>query len=447
MNLIGNSLKYTQQGHIYVSLQFRDHRKTGCSVAELKIMDTGQGISEEYLKHRLYTPFAQENNLSVGAGLGLSLVQQMVSTLQGEIKVHSEVGTGTEIVVRVPLTATNPSPEDQTPLEQDQYLQDMVKDKSFSFSGFDERPSIYEQPTGIAHPHSTALLKMKESVYATMIDWYGMRPGSVTADVCVVEELHLQCNLSTFDHGDRNLLVVGINGRGTTTDRIQHANFVYLLPPVGPVRMGHALKALFEARTEMMAADNLPTSHTASSELRDPVHESYFTADSKNSASTSPNMSSVNPIVHSLIPQNGELESSKEAILLVDDNEINLRILIACISRLKQQNIGYLTATNGQDALEKYIAASEAGTRIALIFMDISMPVMDGFASTREIRAFEKKSGMKRRLRSRIVALTGLASAQAQHEIESCGFDLYLRKPVNLKTVREILSNEKISSE
>ena len=447
MNLIGNSLKYTQQGHINVSLQFRDHPKTGHSVAELKIIDTGQGISEEYLKHRLYTPFAQENNLSVGAGLGLSLVQQMVSTLQGEIKVHSEVGTGTEIVVRVPLTAAKPSAEDQTLPEQDQYLQGIAKNNTFSISGFDERPSIYEQPTGIAHPHSTALLKMKESVHATMIDWYGMQPGSVNADVCVVEELHLERNLNTFDHREKNLLVVGINGRGTTTDRIQHANFVYLLPPVGPIRMGHALKALFETRTKIVAADDLPTSHTTSPELCNAVHGSSFTQDSENSVGTSPNTSSADTIVHSSTLQNGAPELSKEAILLVDDNEINLRILIACISRLKQQNIEYLTATNGQDALEKYIAATEAGTKISVIFMDISMPIMDGFASTREIRAFEKRSGMKRSLRSRIVALTGLASAEAQHEIESCGFDLYLRKPVNLKTVREILTNEKISGE
>ncbi|KAJ9650642.1 hypothetical protein H2198_010064, partial [Neophaeococcomyces mojaviensis] len=158
MNLIGNSLKYTQQGHISVTLSFRDHAKSSKKcIAELKVTDTGQGISEEYLKHRLYTPFAQENNLSVGAGLGLSLVNQIVSSLRGNIQIHSEVGTGTEISISIPLEISEDLTENRIPAEvYDEELLELAKERTFEFRGFANWPSIHEPPTGIPDPRAKA---------------------------------------------------------------------------------------------------------------------------------------------------------------------------------------------------------------------------------------------------------------------------------------------------
>lgn len=135
----------------------------------------------------------------------------------------------------------------------------------------------------------------------------------------------------------------------------------------------------------------------------------------------------------------------EEAILLVDDNEINLRILVTCIKRLKLKDVTLLTTSNGREALDKFIAATNANIYISIIFMDISMSIMDGFRSTREIPAFERErggggGGVAGAKRSQIVALTGLASAEAVKEVEASGFDSYLRKPVNLGTIREVLA-------
>ena len=106
MNLLGNSLKYTVKGFIRVSLTQDPagsrHLKTGRMV-RLVVQDTGQGISEDYLQHKLYRPFAQENELAAGTGLGLSLVKSIVSQLRGKIQVESELGTGTTFTVTLPL--------------------------------------------------------------------------------------------------------------------------------------------------------------------------------------------------------------------------------------------------------------------------------------------------------------------------------------------------------
>jgi signal transduction histidine kinase len=61
----------------------------------LTITDTGKGISSDFIRSKLFTPFAQENSLSSGTGLGLSIVRSIVALLEGEIAIKSELGRGT----------------------------------------------------------------------------------------------------------------------------------------------------------------------------------------------------------------------------------------------------------------------------------------------------------------------------------------------------------------
>lgn len=68
------------------------------------------------------------------------------------------------------------------------------------------------------------------------------------------------------------------------------------------------------------------------------------------------------------------------------------------------------------------------------------MPVMNGFAATREIRSHEQAT---QRTPTRVVALTGLGSAASQQEALASGVDLYLVKPVSLNEVRKLLTGER----
>jgi len=104
MNLLGNALKYTSQGYVRVTLETKEMEdlqvpSTGeCmprAMVTLIVTDTGKGISSDFLRSKLFTPFAQENSLSSGTGLGLSIVRSIVNLLEGEITIDSEVGRGT----------------------------------------------------------------------------------------------------------------------------------------------------------------------------------------------------------------------------------------------------------------------------------------------------------------------------------------------------------------
>jgi CheY-like chemotaxis protein len=129
-------------------------------------------------------------------------------------------------------------------------------------------------------------------------------------------------------------------------------------------------------------------------------------------------------------------------VLLVDDNAINLKLLVVFA---KRQNLRYEEATNGLEALETFKSEAQSSdsappTRpFDFVLMDLSMPVMDGLTSTRQIRQFETKMGLKR---SCIVALTGLASAQDQKDAQDAGVDMYLVKPVKFADIKRVFGGK-----
>ncbi len=98
-NLIGNALKFTDQGRVQVSLQTR-----GEGALELQIQDTGPGIPAEEQAH-LFERFYQGRHQKQGSGLGLDLCRHIVSAHQGQIGVHSRSGEGATFTVSLPQAA------------------------------------------------------------------------------------------------------------------------------------------------------------------------------------------------------------------------------------------------------------------------------------------------------------------------------------------------------
>lgn len=131
MNLFGNALKYTMSGAIWVMLkqEIVGTRSKAESMVKLTVKDTGQGIGEDYLRHNLFRPFAQENDLISGTGLGLSIVKRIVSQLRGKISVESQVGIGTTVTARLPLERPSGESRTLTTLsEDDEEFMDQLKE-------------------------------------------------------------------------------------------------------------------------------------------------------------------------------------------------------------------------------------------------------------------------------------------------------------------------------
>lgn len=105
MNLVGNSLRFTNQGFVEIRMgQEPLHgRHSNARLVVITVTDTGRGIGHEFLKHHLFKPFAQEDTLGAGAGLGLSLVKNITTSLRGSITAKSEPGEGCTMTVKLPL--------------------------------------------------------------------------------------------------------------------------------------------------------------------------------------------------------------------------------------------------------------------------------------------------------------------------------------------------------
>jgi hypothetical protein len=103
MNLFGNAVKYTESGHVHISLRSApsaDGSESDRNII-LTMTDTGCGMSPQFLANQAFQPFAQENPLSSGTGLGLSIVRQIIETVGGKIQVTSDLTQGTEVQIKL----------------------------------------------------------------------------------------------------------------------------------------------------------------------------------------------------------------------------------------------------------------------------------------------------------------------------------------------------------
>ncbi|PGH06239.1 hypothetical protein AJ80_08208 [Polytolypa hystricis UAMH7299] len=125
-------------------------------------------------------------------------------------------------------------------------------------------------------------------------------------------------------------------------------------------------------------------------------------------------------------------EKQRPLLLLVDDNNINLKLLSTFA---KKNSYEYDAAENGLVALQAFQNAPKPHD---IVFMDISMPVMDGIEATRAMRKLEHERQQKPAM---IIALTGLGSASFQQEAFSNGINIFLTKPISFDNLRKILND------
>ena len=114
MNLLGNSLKYTEESSISMSLE-RDKSRLEPEDSHIHaviiVSDTGKGVSEDFVNNHAFTAFCQENSLSSRTGLGLSVIRQIIDGLGGEIDMQSQKSVGTEVEIWLSLQISHTKPE------------------------------------------------------------------------------------------------------------------------------------------------------------------------------------------------------------------------------------------------------------------------------------------------------------------------------------------------
>ncbi|KAK4067900.1 hypothetical protein Trihar35433_6460 [Trichoderma harzianum] len=422
MNIFGNALKHTKRGTITVSLTQEMVRLRGRKkerVVRFTVQDTGKGIGPDFLKHGLFRPFSQEDPLSPGAGLGLSLVQQITSHLQGDVSIRSELGVGTTACVTLPLEQL-PRPVEVAPTISDE------EDKAFKEQVADLK--------GLRVRVIMANSDWQTAIVNTCREWLHMEIIPNTRDTNVTPDLVL------WSHMDMARLSEDFESFDKTPNVVVCSNALQAY------RQSHMFKkaaspAIFEFISQPSTSFDSNGGHEAKRAKKNAKYDffcsyrgSIWTSDgsfiSTSSQTETPPKSPEESLVRRDKPQAPQI-----SFLLVDDNYINLRVLS---TYMKKRNIGFQEAKNGKEAVDYFLAHPGA---YACILMDISMPVMDGFEATRQIRAHEAQMGLTP---VPIIALSGLATEDAQQEAFGSGMDVFLTKPVKLGALGNLLESHGI---
>jgi CheY-like chemotaxis protein len=450
MNIFGNSLKYTHSGRIDIKLN-TVQKPSGKHVV-FCVKDTGIGMDKEYQKYKLFQPFAQENALSAGTGLGLCIVQQIVQQLGGTVEVQSERGIGTMISVEVPLPKLSSTGETQPPTSTIRQLQGLelgfIKPQTLS--------SSEDEPFGAAKALQDYHDILQLSVTKIATDWakmtvkHGQDPNHIKADLYIIDDSISSEQTSQTITSIHPPLVLS----SAASPRVKGALTIKL--PLGPRKLANALVNALNSPSPQIAEESFTQVHSddgsyttmvnavsplASNSTTPDESKATFINPTENIRTPSPSPGqvpkSVSPYPLERSPASLISPSTQSPaphhVLLVDDNAINLKILITLVKRI---GCTYLAACNGLEAVQLFKASSVAQP-FTFVFMDISMPVMDGFTATREIRAHELELGVSKRVQ--VIALTGLGSSESEKKAFDCGMDMFLTKPVSLANLKKLL--------
>ncbi|PSN73579.1 putative histidine kinase HHK4p [Corynespora cassiicola Philippines] len=472
MNLFGNSLKYTPAGYIKVKLQVVPSADEPEDVSEFRVIitDSGIGMSEDYVNHRLFHSFAQENPLSQGTGLGLSIVKQLVDSLGGDIEVRSEKGRGTKFTVYCPLKTSIMSPAVCASIPERELLavNKRTEGMRVSFVGFEDEDEYFPVKS-LKNKNATMLtLKALDNMCS---DWFGMEgrkhePGD-RPDIFVSTEsgakwLREQHSKHPDTASTAPVVVVcqgAASAQSTTAITVPGQVFECIVQPCGPHKFARALTSCLDRHSSRVLAHAVETDTTLSKvstlslkENTPPISPNSLatvlepTRPPISSTLSAPEVRSVNssPVKKLRTPPHRALNC-----LAVDDNPINLRLLRTFVEKLGHRHV---LAKNGLEALNTYkdscvLPHSHNSTptppvspaitpHIDVILMDINMPEMDGLEATRQIRSYERDHDLPP---VTIIALTGVASSEAQQEAHVSGVNLFLIKPVRLADLEVVL--------
>lgn len=338
MNLLGNSLKYTKSGLIEIALTPVVDPNRIASIIDsvnIHVKDTGQGISKDYMQHHLFHPFEQENAMSRGVGLGLSLVQQIVESLKGKVNISTEVGVGTDVMITIPLLPSKPittllSPADNG-LPKLQYEGCVL-----CLLAFNLYPSLETNPSGILCNESKAAIRLKSAFTDHAENWFGFKVifaqdtrSIPSADIYAVHEDHLHTLKLDENDGMKSfpglkgspLLVLG-SALITKKQFKRSSSLRYLSQPYGPQQMNKAFRICFKndkkhipdslSRFELKS-DKVQTISVADKTLT--KYEQYGVRPSVDAEKSLAVVEEVS-IVPLTVPR----------LLLVDDNDINLKV-------------------------------------------------------------------------------------------------------------------------
>ena len=381
VNIIGNAVKYTQEGgHIHLSLSQRREARPGVWL-EFICRDNGMGMSEDFLQ-RIFLPFERVRNDRVskieGTGLGMSIVKNLIDQMGGNIRVESREGEGSTFILSVPLP-TNPGAREPSLPQGGTVLVAGAR------RGGTEQAAAFLRDAGL---EAVCRGSGQEAVtWLTEAKYENRMPCALLLG----QELHDMFPLDLAAHvrqlAGRDFPILLLSGEDWAQLEYQAGRAgVSAFVPV-PLFKSRLLATLSQLIGGEEAGEHSGTREGA--------------------------------------------DYSGSRVLLVEDNELNREI--AC-ELLGMTGVQVDTAADGQEAVERFEHTPPGYYDI--IFMDVQMPVLDGYEATRRIRALAREDAEQ----VWIVAMTANAFVEDIRRSRQAGMNEHISKPIELERLQEVLS-------
>lgn len=386
MNILGNSVKYTPEGgRLEMEINERSSKVYGYGCYEFIFRDNGIGMKPEFLR-KIFEPFsrAEDSRISKieGTGLGMTIAKNIASLMNGNIKVKSEEGKGTEFIVTLYIKQRYVIPSN---LER-----------------FKDLPVLVVDDDGTAGEMACMILKD-----------IGMRGEYVTSGKEAIERV-LQHNQEGTDY-----FTVILDWKMPELDGVETARIIRK-------KVGADIPIIILSAYDWSQVEEEAHGAGVDGFISKPLFKSrlvYF--------------------FQQLVKgnRNGEEKQeeysikeflSEKRILLVEDIEINREIAVEIIT---QTGVKVESAENGKEALEKFIEKGEGYYN--MILMDIQMPVMDGYEATREIRKLNRKDASE----IPIIAMTANAFAEDIVQSKNAGMNEHLTKPLDVNQLMKCMEH------
>jgi two-component system, sensor histidine kinase and response regulator len=377
LNLVGNAMKFTHEGHIHLNLSMGTGARS--DILTIAVTDTGIGIPPDRLD-RLFKTFSQVDSSTTrhygGTGLGLSIIKRLAELMGGGAGVASQEGQGSTFWVQVRVEVAGEQPL-REPLGKGRRIL-IVDDLRASRDSLVNKLKLFEfEVLPVAGVDEALAVLDKDS-----------RFDLVLAD----EHMPLKGGLELLDalRADARfrrlpLILLSLFGADRHAEARQHRPDAIGLKPV---RAGVLATLIQQVLTGEIPHAVIPAA------LKAAVLPTF----------------------------------AGSRILLVEDNPVNQQVA----QRLLQKMAAQVTlASNGAEALDRL-----AEGRFDAVLMDCQMPVMDGFDATRRIREMESSSGAKH---LPIIALTANVMNEDRVRCIEAGMDAHLGKPIEPSQLADAL--------